>query len=165
MGVGRVYLRCESYELGFKPCILQWEALNCEFHPDHVSLHWGWGYCDEIVSQPLLPSSCGIFSFAWYIEVAQLGFRFLSEEIVLCIAANSVCPREEVSSGASYVAILNWNIWPRTSEFFFVLRICFCFRIFVVRTGFAYRLAHCTDFSVWLLLFIPPPPTHYPPSC
>lgn len=80
-------------------------------------------------------------------HLPQLGSRFRSEETVLCIAANSVCPRE-VNSGASYVAILNWNIWPRTSEFFSVLDICFCFRIFIVRTVFAYRLAHCTDFSV-----------------
>ena len=51
---------------------------------------------------------------------------FFSEEIVPCVATDSVCPREEVSSGTSSVAILDWN----KSDFnivistFFVVTVC-----------------------------------------
>lgn len=49
----------------------------------------------------------GFFSFVQCVGVAQLVFRFLSEEIVLYFAVDLVCPCKEVSSGFFCVAILN----------------------------------------------------------
>lgn len=34
---------------------------------------------------------------------------FFSKEIVPRVAVDLLCPQKEVSSGSSYVAILNWN--------------------------------------------------------
>lgn len=34
---------------------------------------------------------------------------FFSKEIVPRVAVDSLCPQKEVSSGSSYVAILNWD--------------------------------------------------------
>lgn len=47
------------------------------------------------------------FSFATCVGVAQLVFRPLSEEIVPCAAVDTVCLWDEVSSGSSYIAVLN----------------------------------------------------------
>lgn len=53
-----------------------------------VSHHARGGKDGKIVSQTLLPISMWVFSHG----VAQLDFGFLSEEIVLYVAVNSVCP-------------------------------------------------------------------------
>ena len=43
--------------------------------------------------------------------ICSTSFRgFVSEEVVSYIAVDSLCPWEEVSSGSSYVAVLNWNL-------------------------------------------------------
>lgn len=52
----------------------------------------------------------GIFSFTQNIRVTQLVSGFLSERIASCVAVDSVCPWEKVSSGASYVTILYWKL-------------------------------------------------------
>lgn len=51
----------------------------------------------------------GLFLFAQCIGATQLILGFLSEEIVPYVAANLLCPWEEVGSGSSYIAILNRN--------------------------------------------------------
>lgn len=50
-----------------------------------------------------------IFSFTSCAGVAQLVSGFFSERIVLCVAVSLVCLWEEVSSGASYVTVVNRN--------------------------------------------------------
>lgn len=57
--------------------------------------------------QPFLPISMCV-SNTQCVGVAQLVSVFLSEGIAPCVAADSVCPWEEVSLGA-YVAILVGN--------------------------------------------------------
>ena len=52
---------------------------------------------------------CGIFSFAPCVGVTQLASGFLSEGISPCVAVDLVCPWEEVTSGGSYVAVLDKN--------------------------------------------------------
>lgn len=53
---------------------------------------------------------CGFFSFAQYTGVTGLLSGFLSDGIVLYEAEVLVCPCEEMSTGASYEASLNWNL-------------------------------------------------------
>ena len=43
------------------------------------------------------------------VGVTQLVFEFPSEGSIVYVAIGLVCRWEEVSSGDSYVAILNWN--------------------------------------------------------
>lgn len=57
------------------------------------------------------PFNVGFFSFAQCVGLAQLVSGFLSEEKFFSfVAIDSVCPWEEMSSGASYVTILNQNL-------------------------------------------------------
>lgn len=73
-----------------------------------VGRHTRGGVYGEMGSQPLLPASMWVFSCLPN-GVAQLVFRLFSEEIVPCIAVDSVYMWKEVSSESSYIAILNWN--------------------------------------------------------
>ena len=52
-----------------------------------------------------------IFSFAQCIGATQRVSGSLSEGIALCIAVDSVCLWEEMSSGSSYVTILDQNLF------------------------------------------------------
>lgn len=62
------------------------------------------------LSQPLLPALMGgFFSCLLMSRSHSATLDFFSKEIVPRVAADSVCPQKEVSSGSSYVAILNWN--------------------------------------------------------
>ena len=74
----------------------------------------GWGTSrvyGEIVSQPFLPVlMCFFITFALHEGVVPLVFSIFSEEIILNVAVDPVCPWEEVSSGFSYLTILNWNL-------------------------------------------------------
>ena len=71
------------------------------------------GHCarDGVYGVPASPTCFNVvFSlFARCVVVIQPAFRFFKEEIVPYVAVDSVCPWEEVSSGSSYVTILNWN--------------------------------------------------------
>ena len=49
-------------------------------------------------------------SFLQCVGVAYLVFRFLSEESFSYVPIDLLCLWENVSSGSSHVAILNWNI-------------------------------------------------------
>ena len=51
----------------------------------------------------------GFSSVAQCVGVTQLVSGFLSERIVQCVAIDLVCLSEEVSSGASCVAMLDQN--------------------------------------------------------
>ena len=65
----------------------------------------------ESVSQSFLSVfDVGIFSFIKCVGDAQLFCGFLSERIAPCIAVHLMCPWEEGSSGASYVAILDQTL-------------------------------------------------------
>ena len=50
------------------------------------------------------------YSFTQSVGVTKLVSRFRSEGIVPCVAVDLVCPWKEVSSGASYVAIMDQNL-------------------------------------------------------
>lgn len=54
--------------------------------------------------------SVGIFFFVQCVAFAQLVSRLLSEGVALCVAEGSVCPWEEMSSGACCVAIVDRNL-------------------------------------------------------
>ena len=86
------------------PMDLQW------FSPtDHQNRYSGVSHLMvSLLSQPLWPTSMWpFFSFSTHVGVAQLVFRPFSEEIVACVAVDSVCPWEEVSSGSWWIAILS----------------------------------------------------------
>lgn len=68
----------------------------------------------------------GIFMFAQCVGTLQLVSRFLSEEIPLCIAIDSVCPWQDKNSRGSDVAILDWNLWKFKS---FCLMLCIFFHV------------------------------------
>ena len=58
--------------------------------------------------QPLLPVLlCVFLSFTLCVGIAQLVFGYVPEETIPYVAVDLVCLWEEVSSGSSYVAILN----------------------------------------------------------
>lgn len=80
-----------------------------EASPNCMILWWGCGLWRVYVSIsfPFDVGDMGIL--AWCGEVSNLISAFLSEEIVLCVAVDSMYPWDEVSSGGSYVAILDWN--------------------------------------------------------
>lgn len=63
----------------------------------------------DVGSQPLLPSLMWPFClFAQCEGIVHLVFNiFLTEKIVSYVSMDSVCPRQEVSSGSSCVTILN----------------------------------------------------------
>lgn len=52
----------------------------------------------------------GFFSFTECVGVSQLVSGFLIDGIAQCAAVDLMCPWEGVSSGAFYVAILDWNL-------------------------------------------------------
>lgn len=67
------------------------------------------GVYGKIVSQPLLPTLTWVFSLIFPVcksSSASFG-GFYFREIFLCLAVDSACPWEEVTTGSSYVAILN----------------------------------------------------------
>lgn len=49
------------------------------------------------------------FSFAQCVGIAQLASACFSQEIVLCLDVDLMCPWEELSSGSLYFTILTWN--------------------------------------------------------
>lgn len=72
------------------------------------------GYCTrggvygEIVAQLLLPTLTWVFVlFTQCVGVAQVVLGYFSEETVPYVAVALVCLREKVSSGSSYISILN----------------------------------------------------------
>lgn len=100
-------LRVVVPTVGFKPFTRQREAGSCEFPPNCVSLCQGWGLWWDCVWGFPTHVSVGFFLFSWCIRANQLVSGFISEGIILYIAEHSVCLWKEVSSGLSYVAILN----------------------------------------------------------
>lgn len=56
------------------------------------------------------------FSFTGHVGVTQLVSEFLSEGVIPYVAVNSVCPWQKVSSGASFVAILDWKLPSYSNE-------------------------------------------------
>lgn len=94
--------------VGSKPYTPQREAGSCELPPS-LSLLQGW---DCVWGFPA-HFRVGVFSLASRVRVTQVVSRFLSEGIVLCVAEDSVCLWEEVSSGFSFVTVLNQksNLW------------------------------------------------------
>lgn len=49
------------------------------------------------------------FSFTQCVGIAQLASACFSQEIVLCLGVDLMCPWEELSSGSLYFTILTWN--------------------------------------------------------
>lgn len=66
---------------------------------------------DEIVPQPLLPTSVGAFPHLPRVR-ESLSWIFL-EGVAAYVAVDSVCSREEVRPGALRVTVLNWNSQSR----------------------------------------------------
>lgn len=95
---------------GSKPFTPQGEVGSCEFSSNCMSLFWGLGLWQDCFSASPSHLSMGVFSFVWCIWVTQLVSGFLSEGIIPYLAVDSVCPWQDVSSRASYVAFLNQNV-------------------------------------------------------
>lgn len=53
---------------------------------------------------------CGFLHICLCVGITQPAFQFFSDEIVSSIVEDSVCSWEEMSSGSSHTAILNWNL-------------------------------------------------------
>lgn len=66
-------------------------------------------YAHTPLRDTLVPYINVVFSFTQFAVVTQLVSGFLSKGIVLCVTVDSVCSWEEMSSGASWVTILDWN--------------------------------------------------------
>ena len=64
---------------------------------ERLSMNWGRVH-GKTVSQPVLPILMWVFFFAWCVGVIKLLLGFLSEDIVLHVVVDSVCPWEEASS-------------------------------------------------------------------
>lgn len=90
-----------------KLSLLKEKLRVCEFPPDCGSLYWECSSWWDCVSASLTHFNVAFFSFATCVGVAQLVFWPLSEEIVPCAAVDTVCLWDEVSSGSSYIAVLN----------------------------------------------------------
>ena len=69
----------------------------------------GWYLWWDCVSVSPTHLDVGIFFFSCYVGVTQLDLGSLSEEIVLYVLVDSVCPWQEVSSGSSCVII--WDLF------------------------------------------------------
>lgn len=64
------------------------------------------------MSKLLLPTLTWVFVlFTQCIGIAQVVFGYFSEETVSYIAIGLVCLRENVSSGSSYISILNQTLF------------------------------------------------------
>lgn len=101
----------------FKSFAPQEESLGFEFSPDCQSSYVGWSiWLDSVSASP----TCFDVGFFLFIQcgVSQLVLGFLSEEIVPYVSVDLTCSWEEMSSGSSYVVILNWN-----SQVFFCIQL------------------------------------------
>lgn len=96
-------------DLGYKTFAPRGEAPGFEFLTS-VSDNAGDGVYGKIVSQPFLPALMWFSSLIcpmW--RGCSISFLFFPEEIVAYIAIDLKRSGEEMSSGSSYIAILNQN--------------------------------------------------------
>lgn len=66
-------------------------------------------YSETYVSTFPTHFTADVFFFTWCVGVSQLASRFLSEGVALCVGLDSVYPEGNVSSGASFVTVLDWT--------------------------------------------------------
>lgn len=84
-------LKARVPDVGFKPFPPHGEAQGCESPSYCGSLNWAGDVHGKIVSQPLLSILMWVCLFAQRVGATQLVFEFLSEDIVLYVAVDSVC--------------------------------------------------------------------------
>lgn len=102
-------LKVGVHNAGLKLFAPKGDTLDIEFPPNYGSLCTSWGLQQDCLSISY-PLKCGFFSFAQCVGIAELVFRvFFPEEIGPHLAIDSVCLWEEVSSGSSYLPVLNQN--------------------------------------------------------
>ena len=94
-------------DVGFQLFAPQGEALWFEFLPDCGFLCQQMGLWQDCVSASPFCFGMGVFLFSQCVGVAQLVFRVFFKGIVPYVAVNLVCLWKEVSSGSSYITILN----------------------------------------------------------
>lgn len=68
------------------------------------------GVYSEIVSASSTHFNVGFFSFSWRVGATYLVSGFPPEGPVLCVAVDLVCPRKELSSGASYIVVFDQTL-------------------------------------------------------
>ena len=85
-------------DAGYKPLPPQGKSSECEFFPNHGSLHW-LGFMAR-----LFLSLSYAFSFARYVGIPQLVFS-PTMKTVLYAAISSLCPQEEAGLESSHVTV------------------------------------------------------------
>ena len=83
---------------------------SCEFPLDYTLSCRGWGLWWDCILISLTRFDVGIFSFTQCVGVTHSVSGFLSEGSFAYGAVDSVCPWQQLNSGASYVATLDWNL-------------------------------------------------------